>query len=256
MPDALLVPPLFKYNKDSCVHKKQNKMNCDIKEFSSVKIISSLMRWPSGTRLWLTDVSCHLLIFQFTWSVTLTNQASSFLLLPERRMDSTVDQLCHGNDPKVIIWLLPTQKHRRTHFSLLQTVELLNKNIRKGIVNYYDDLDFKNIMDFVQKKVKSSIPAGLTRLCLLYECPHTTQLHKKVNVHICWSVVQTEGRIVQSCLSADLLPQITLPHTAPSWQITYRNVWSVFWLTPVDGCQHSDSMFWMLFLVVWYLFCK
>ncbi|KAM9861090.1 tetraspanin-15 [Aulostomus maculatus] len=33
-----------------------------------------------------------------------------------------------------------------------QTVELLNKNIRKGIVNYYDDLDFKNIMDFVQKK--------------------------------------------------------------------------------------------------------
>ncbi|XP_069030178.1 tetraspanin-15 [Embiotoca jacksoni] len=35
-----------------------------------------------------------------------------------------------------------------------RTVELLNKNIRKGIVNYYDDLDFKNIMDFVQKKFK------------------------------------------------------------------------------------------------------
>ncbi|XP_028258218.1 tetraspanin-15 [Parambassis ranga] len=35
-----------------------------------------------------------------------------------------------------------------------QTVELLNKNIRRGIVNYYDDLDFKNIMDFVQKKFK------------------------------------------------------------------------------------------------------
>ncbi|CAG5854395.1 unnamed protein product [Menidia menidia] len=33
-----------------------------------------------------------------------------------------------------------------------QTVELLNKNVRRGIVNYYDDLDFKNIMDFVQKK--------------------------------------------------------------------------------------------------------
>ncbi|XP_068614163.1 tetraspanin-15-like [Brachionichthys hirsutus] len=33
-----------------------------------------------------------------------------------------------------------------------QTVELLNKNIRRGITNYYDDLDFKNIMDFVQKK--------------------------------------------------------------------------------------------------------
>ncbi|XP_070683802.1 tetraspanin-15 isoform X2 [Pempheris klunzingeri] len=35
-----------------------------------------------------------------------------------------------------------------------QTVDLLNKNIRRGIVNYYDDLDFKNIMDFVQKKFK------------------------------------------------------------------------------------------------------
>ncbi|XP_047219936.1 tetraspanin-15 isoform X1 [Girardinichthys multiradiatus] len=35
-----------------------------------------------------------------------------------------------------------------------QTKDLLNKNIRKGIVNYYDDLDFKNIMDFVQKKFK------------------------------------------------------------------------------------------------------
>ncbi|XP_077418808.1 tetraspanin-15 [Vanacampus margaritifer] len=31
-----------------------------------------------------------------------------------------------------------------------QTVDILNKNIRRGIVNYYDDLDFKNIMDFVQ----------------------------------------------------------------------------------------------------------
>ncbi|KAM4744086.1 tetraspanin-15 [Anableps anableps] len=35
-----------------------------------------------------------------------------------------------------------------------KTVELVNKNIRKGIVNYYDDLDFKNIMDFVQKRFK------------------------------------------------------------------------------------------------------
>ncbi|KAG5831243.1 tetraspanin-15 [Anguilla anguilla] len=35
-----------------------------------------------------------------------------------------------------------------------QTVHLLNKNIRKGMVNYYDDLDFKNIMDFVQRKFK------------------------------------------------------------------------------------------------------
>ncbi|XP_043111932.1 tetraspanin-15 isoform X1 [Puntigrus tetrazona] len=35
-----------------------------------------------------------------------------------------------------------------------QTEDLLNKNIRKGMVNYYDDLDFKNIMDFVQKNFK------------------------------------------------------------------------------------------------------
>uniref|UniRef100_A0A3P8W6S7 Tetraspanin n=1 Tax=Cynoglossus semilaevis TaxID=244447 RepID=A0A3P8W6S7_CYNSE len=35
-----------------------------------------------------------------------------------------------------------------------QTVELVNKNIRRGIRNYYDDLDFKNIMDFVQMKFK------------------------------------------------------------------------------------------------------
>ncbi|KAM6977948.1 tetraspanin-15 [Aplochiton taeniatus] len=34
------------------------------------------------------------------------------------------------------------------------TLNLMNKNIRKGMVNYYDDLDFKNIMDFVQIKFK------------------------------------------------------------------------------------------------------
>ncbi|XP_053329952.1 tetraspanin-15 isoform X1 [Spea bombifrons] len=33
-----------------------------------------------------------------------------------------------------------------------QTMELLNRNIGRGIRNYYDDLDFKNIMDFVQRK--------------------------------------------------------------------------------------------------------
>lgn len=35
-----------------------------------------------------------------------------------------------------------------------QTIDFLNDNIRRGIENYYDDLDFKNIMDFVQKKFK------------------------------------------------------------------------------------------------------
>ncbi|XP_067321788.1 tetraspanin-15 [Anolis sagrei] len=35
-----------------------------------------------------------------------------------------------------------------------QTIDFLNDNIRRGIVNYYDDLDFKNIMDFVQEEFK------------------------------------------------------------------------------------------------------
>ncbi|KAM9326203.1 tetraspanin-15 [Gastrophryne carolinensis] len=35
-----------------------------------------------------------------------------------------------------------------------QTMDILNRNIRRGIKNYYDDLDFKNIMDFVQKQFK------------------------------------------------------------------------------------------------------
>ncbi|KAM5145800.1 tetraspanin-15 [Mantella aurantiaca] len=35
-----------------------------------------------------------------------------------------------------------------------QTMDFLNSNIRRGIKNYYDDLDFKNIMDFVQKQFK------------------------------------------------------------------------------------------------------
>ncbi|XP_050815638.1 tetraspanin-15 [Gopherus flavomarginatus] len=35
-----------------------------------------------------------------------------------------------------------------------KTIDFLNDNIRRGIKNYYDDLDFKNIMDFVQKQFK------------------------------------------------------------------------------------------------------
>ncbi|XP_072612316.1 tetraspanin-15 isoform X2 [Vulpes vulpes] len=43
----------------------------------------------------------------------------------------------------------------RDNLCLLQaTIDLLNDNIRRGIENYYDDLDFKNIMDFVQKEFK------------------------------------------------------------------------------------------------------
>ncbi|XP_072095805.1 tetraspanin-15 [Mobula birostris] len=35
-----------------------------------------------------------------------------------------------------------------------QTLDLMNENIRQGIEHYYDDLDFKNIMDFVQQEFK------------------------------------------------------------------------------------------------------
>ncbi|OCT66307.1 tetraspanin-15 [Xenopus laevis] len=35
-----------------------------------------------------------------------------------------------------------------------QTMDLLNSNIRRGIRNYYDDLDFKNIMDYAQKQFR------------------------------------------------------------------------------------------------------
>ncbi|KAG8507367.1 Tetraspanin-15 [Galemys pyrenaicus] len=45
----------------------------------------------------------------------------------------------------------------RDNLCLLQaTIDFLNDNIRRGIVNYYDDLDFKNIMDFVQKEVSQA----------------------------------------------------------------------------------------------------
>uniref|UniRef100_A0A3P9IRP4 Tetraspanin-15 n=1 Tax=Oryzias latipes TaxID=8090 RepID=A0A3P9IRP4_ORYLA len=35
-----------------------------------------------------------------------------------------------------------------------QTTEVFSKVARKGMKNYYDDLDFKNIMDYVQKKFR------------------------------------------------------------------------------------------------------
>ncbi|XP_051883474.1 tetraspanin-15 [Pristis pectinata] len=35
-----------------------------------------------------------------------------------------------------------------------QTLDFINENIRHGIEHYYDDLDFKNIMDFVQEEFK------------------------------------------------------------------------------------------------------
>lgn len=57
----------------------------------------------------------------------------------------------------VIIWLSPLLYYSQFCVLFLtpsQAERLLNKNIRKGIVNYYDDLDFKNIMDYVQNRVR------------------------------------------------------------------------------------------------------
>lgn len=36
-----------------------------------------------------------------------------------------------------------------------QTAALFHKTIREGIKHYYDDLDFKNILDYVQRKVSA-----------------------------------------------------------------------------------------------------
>lgn len=61
-------------------------------------------------------------------------------------------------------------------------MELLNKNIRKGIVNYYDDLDFKNIMDFVQQKVRLHDWAFSSGLTLINAIINATQYTKKEKV--------------------------------------------------------------------------
>lgn len=69
-------------------------------------------------------------------------------------------------------------------------MELLNKNIRKGIVNYYDDLDFKNIMDFVQQKVRLHDWAFLSGLTLINinAIINATQYTKKEKVQNCSGV--------------------------------------------------------------------
>lgn len=101
-------------------------------------------------------LKCHILIFQFSGSVTLTNQSISSPEMPVLHFDCRSAVSWKQNKRGDMTSSIPI-----THsfpfcftFSLLQTFVLLNKNIRRGIVNYYDDLDFKNIMDFVQKKVR------------------------------------------------------------------------------------------------------
>ena len=68
--------------------------------------------------------------------------------------------LDHGEQQRHLSFLAIITLHL-PGLSVFQTVNLLNRNIRKGMVNYYDDLDFKNIMDFVQKKVGPPPPPPL-----------------------------------------------------------------------------------------------
>lgn len=104
-----------------------------------------------------TDVRCHILSFQFSGSVTLTDQSSSSQLLPAKCVMET-EQLIQ---PDALLF----------HHFAFQALELLNKNIRKGIMNYYDDLDFKNIMDFVQKNVSlGHFASPLSRICEVFVC--------------------------------------------------------------------------------------
>ncbi|XP_017159333.1 tetraspanin-15 [Poecilia reticulata] len=54
-----------------------------------------------------------------------------------------------------------------------QTLDLVNKNISNGIKIYYDDLDFKNILDFVQKKFKCCGGEDFTdwKVNIYHKCP-------------------------------------------------------------------------------------
>ncbi|XP_036685002.1 tetraspanin-15 isoform X3 [Balaenoptera musculus] len=69
-----------------------------------------------------------------------------------------------------------------------QTIDFLNDNIRRGIENYYDDLDFKNIMDFVQKEM-GPIWAGLWCFCSPLSLWHTEQCPAHTSISVDLSAV-------------------------------------------------------------------
>ncbi|XP_023677300.1 tetraspanin-15 isoform X2 [Paramormyrops kingsleyae] len=89
-----------------------------------------------------------------------------------------------------------------------QTVDILNKNIRKGMVNYYDDLDFKNIMDFVQRK-----PAEVVNTMCGYQViqKERLQLQHIINIRGCTDAVfiwlMDNYKIMAGLLLGILLPQ-------------------------------------------------
>lgn len=57
-------------------------------------------------------------------------------------------------------WVSPSQMN-----------EVFHSNIQEGIRHYYDDLDFKNILDFVQEKVwmgKGGVFQGMVNPCPIF----------------------------------------------------------------------------------------
>lgn len=59
----------------------------------------------------------------------------------------------------------------------MQTSSLFHSTIREGIKHYYDDLDFKNILDYVQEKVGGCGLCSGTRACLK---------HMRIALHGVW----------------------------------------------------------------------
>lgn len=113
--------------------------------------------WPCPARLQLADVGRQTVTLPFLvdWVSHLDRPGHA---VPRQTYLSGVNL---DNDWNMTLIPLPYVHIQRVWFLLclvVQTVDILNKNIRRGIVNYYDDLDFKNILDFVQTKVQLHFP--------------------------------------------------------------------------------------------------
>ncbi|KAJ8250449.1 hypothetical protein COCON_G00223710 [Conger conger] len=107
-----------------------------------------------------------------------------------------------------------------------QTLHLLNKNIRKGMVNYYDDLDFKNIMDFVQKKYQC--------------CGGKEYLDWEVNMyHNCSSPGPLACGVPYTCCT-NLKPQ-EVPNTLCGYQVLDKSRLELQHVIHVRGC--TDAIF-------------
>ncbi|KAJ8359928.1 hypothetical protein SKAU_G00164530 [Synaphobranchus kaupii] len=107
-----------------------------------------------------------------------------------------------------------------------QTVHILNKNIRKGMVNYYDDLDFKNIMDFVQRKFKC--------------CGGKEYLDWEVNMYHNCSAPGPQACGVPYTCCVDLKPQ-EVANTLCGYQVLDKARLELLHVIYVRGC--TDAVF-------------